>query len=699
MTLPSFFRSSLYLGAFFALAGCGDPATGDFDKDGLVGAEDCNDSDPNVGGPLAWYTDSDSDGYGDIDSEVFACSAPAGTLSEGGDCDDDSLFIHPGATEICDDLDNDCDGVIDQDATDAIDWYADLDEDTYGDVENTSTSCTQPDGHVEDSTDCDDADPLIYPGAEETYYDGIDGNCDPSDEFDADGDGDDSSNYGGTDCDDQNVAIYGAAPEICDGFDNDCNATTTEEGIVSVGSQVFIRIQDGIDVAVAGDTVSVCDGAFFESLTIDEAISLRSLNGPTKTTISAANTGGAPVVVNASDALISGFTITGGEGNPSAGMDLGGGVHFTDAAGALTIEASDIVNNFALRGAGIYSAGTLTLDDVTVSGNLATEWGGGIGSEGGLLLRDSSIEGNEATDGAGVYLFSPSGLVFALSMDSSSSVNDNAASDMAGGVYLCTDCNLDGGAITSNTADQGAGLFVEGTSFLNGCSISGAQITNNIAVSAGGGIFLNGGVDLQSTTIDQNEVTKTDGEGGGVYLQNGTLTMTGGSVIKGNKAALGGGVYAAGAGIDGGVIDSNTATDSGGGIYMGTDMGSSFARVAITNNSATNKGGGLVVSSYGKSSDAEVVGNTANIGGGIYMSGEGGFLSMDMASVFSNSATTGGGLHLDAGIVEFMVSDLGMGTTENIPDDAYIGGSFGNSFSGYSSNTSLVCDALLGSCL
>jgi hypothetical protein len=681
------------------LSACGDPATSDFDKDGLVGSEDCNDSDSTVGGPIAWYMDSDSDGYGGVDSEVFACSAPAGTTSESGDCDDDDIAIHPGANELCDEVDNDCDGTIDQDATDAVIWFVDLDEDDFGDAETTTTACDQPSGYVDDDTDCDDQDPAIYPGAPETYYDGIDSNCDPADEFDADGDGDDSSHYGGTDCDDQDAAIYGGAPEICDGLDNDCDPVTTEEGIVSVGSQVFISIQDGIDVAVAGDTVMVCEGAFFESLTIDEEITLSSLNGASATTISAANTGGAPVVVNQSGVLIRGFTITGGVGDLSAGVKVGGGIHHTVVGGSLIVEDSDIINNMADRGAGIYSVGTLELDTVTVAGNLATDWGGGIGIEAGLFLRSASVEDNEAPNGGGVYLFSPNGVVFSLSMDSSSSIVNNSAEEQGGGVYLCADCNIDGGAVESNSADQGAGILVAGSSFINGSSISGTHIAENVAASAGGGLYLTGSLDFQGASIENNEVTDTtDGKGGGVYIEMGTIIMTAGAVIKENTAAFGGGVYAGSAGIDGGLIDSNTATDSGGGVYMGTDSGSSFARVTISNNTATNKGGGLAIMNYGKSMDVEIIGNTANLGGGIYMGGEGGFVKLENASILSNSATAGGAVHIDLGVVEFVVSDLGMGSTENIPDDVYIGGVFGNSFSGYSSNTSIICDSVLGSC-
>ena len=76
--------------------------------------------------------------------------------------------INPGATEICDDLDNNCDGEVDEDsATDAIDWYPDVDGDGYGDALASvdSTSCNGGSGLVTDNTDCDDSDSAAWPGA------------------------------------------------------------------------------------------------------------------------------------------------------------------------------------------------------------------------------------------------------------------------------------------------------------------------------------------------------------------------------------------------------------------------------------------------------------------------------------------------------------------------------------------------------
>jgi hypothetical protein len=119
---------------------------GDADQDavqcagpGLVAdATDCNDRDPGVFpgavercdgvdedcdrrldndavDPSPWYADSDGDGFGDPEAEVLACTAPEGHVADNTDCDDSSELALPGGTEVCDALDNDCDGTVDAD--------------------------------------------------------------------------------------------------------------------------------------------------------------------------------------------------------------------------------------------------------------------------------------------------------------------------------------------------------------------------------------------------------------------------------------------------------------------------------------------------------------------------------------------------------------------------------------------------------
>jgi hypothetical protein len=97
-----------------------------------------------------------------------------GYTEDGGDCDDTNALINPEATELCDGIDNDCDGEVDEGVGNT--WYADTDSDGYG-GSITLQSCSQPDGYVSISGDCDDTDASIYPGAEEVF-DGVDNDCD-----------------------------------------------------------------------------------------------------------------------------------------------------------------------------------------------------------------------------------------------------------------------------------------------------------------------------------------------------------------------------------------------------------------------------------------------------------------------------------------------------------------------------------------
>jgi hypothetical protein len=244
------------------------------DKDGNAhpgGVELCNGADNNCDGDndndavdaVAWYVDSDDgvgDGYGDPDTETLACDAPtASHVQRAGDCEPGDSDIHPDADEHCDGVDEDCDGVVDNSPVTGGDLYfVDADGDGHGDINDAGTRfCDEPSGLADSADDCDDKQPLAFPGALE-LCDGIDNDCD---ELTTDADSDDASlwypdvdkdGFGdedhdgtlscepiaahvldNTDCHDDSSISHPGADEICDTtFDNNCDGETDEDAAV-----------------------------------------------------------------------------------------------------------------------------------------------------------------------------------------------------------------------------------------------------------------------------------------------------------------------------------------------------------------------------------------------------------------------------------------------------------------------------------
>ena len=220
--------------------GCTDPNSSNYNSAATIDDGSCTTS----GTQITWYRDLDNDNFGDLLNPLVAINQPVGYVLDNTDCNDNNAAVNPGATEICDGLDNNCNGQTDEGVTNT--YYLDSDGDGFG-GNTTTQDCSAPGGYVSNNNDCNDNNANVNPNATE-ICDGIDNNCNnQTDEgvtntyyFDSDNDG-----FGGnvstqacsapngyvsnnTDCNDNNAAINPSASEICDGIDNNCNNQTDE---------------------------------------------------------------------------------------------------------------------------------------------------------------------------------------------------------------------------------------------------------------------------------------------------------------------------------------------------------------------------------------------------------------------------------------------------------------------------------------
>lgn len=125
--------------------------------------------------PIQFYADADGDGFGNAGVMLTACTQPEGYVIDNTDCDDANVAIHPASSETCNNLDDDCNGQVDEGIL--LTFYADADGDDFGDELITLSACSKPTGYVIDNTDCNDESSDVYPGAVEICFNGIDENC------------------------------------------------------------------------------------------------------------------------------------------------------------------------------------------------------------------------------------------------------------------------------------------------------------------------------------------------------------------------------------------------------------------------------------------------------------------------------------------------------------------------------------------
>ncbi|WP_164021204.1 putative metal-binding motif-containing protein [Pyxidicoccus trucidator] len=246
----------------------------DADDDGFVltagGGTDCADNDATIT-QRRFYRDGDGDGYG-AGAAVLGCAVPAQHVALAGDCDDTTTERAPGRSELCDGIDNDCAGGVDN-GLQLSDFYLDADRDGVG-AGTVVRACSAPQHHVVSSNDCDDTDAARRPGLSETCDD-KDNDCDGSaDEGlsvstyyrDVDDDGfgrtsdsrqkcnqPDGYAASGGDCDDGVSAVNPGAQETCNDIDDNC-AGGVDEGF----NKTWHRDADGDNFGVQAAPVLGC---------------------------------------------------------------------------------------------------------------------------------------------------------------------------------------------------------------------------------------------------------------------------------------------------------------------------------------------------------------------------------------------------------------------------------------------------------
>ena len=449
---------------------CGGTDCNDNDASVYPGAtETCNGVDDNCNGtvddnpvdPSTFYADTDGDSYGNLSSPTTACTLPAGYVVDSTDCKDEDATIHPGATETCNGVDDNCDGQIDEGLS-LNTYYQDADGDTYGNPNQTLISCTQPDGYVTDNRDCDDTNPEVNPAM--VIQDAV------------------------------NAASDGDVVYVCDGT-YDENVTISDKAITLIGESTDAIINgNGINTIIVTGT----SNAVIENLTItggDEWGGVVIEPSPSGSTLS-----------------VEGCIVT---NNTIGIIGSGGNFDFSSGFYSLTIDNTEVSNN----GVGIeFDDGFLTggtlLDAVirnsTVTGNQSGMWIYQQEGESSVSIEDSTIDSNgipaiETFGGGGV---GPSSSIII----SGGSISNNSylygdISDGASAIALTpwngTLTITDGTLISGNESDH-EGLFqmIGDSDFSSHMTIENATISDNVSA--------NGDEIVHLETLDGDDFFESD---------------------------------------------------------------------------------------------------------------------------------------------------------------------------------------------
>jgi len=701
-------------GADESCDGVDNDCDGDTDEDDAVDA-------------ATWYPDDDGDSYGRSLDAVTACYVPSGHVSLGGDCEDGDASINPGAAEICDGFDNDCDGTADEDdAEDAATWYPDADGDGFGDETAPTDACQAPSGYVAGADDgvefdCDDSDAASNPDAEE-FCDGLDNDCDgdvdedPPEtattwyaDVDGDGYGDSTdtlvacaqpSGYvadasGGTafDCDDSDATINPAADELCDLADNDCDGNTDGTGYASfhsdasgLGSDVSGSLGAGTAGAPASyeitesGTLNLCPGTWYVELSVSGAdVTIEGPYGYSSTILSG---DGASLIIEAasgaSSLLVSGLAM---QDAAVSGAD-GGAIRSAVSGLALEVEACAFTDNQADNGGAIHvDDGDLTVSSSAFFGNSAVTDGGALVVIDGDLWVDSCyFYQNEADGGDGGAVFMDG----ALTMLDDSSFEENLATTGQGGALAQEGGTTDAenSSFTGNQAYQGGGaLSLDSRARWTD---DGCTWESNSADLDGGAIGMDG-ASFTSSSASFSGNTAEHGYGGAVYMTTSDAEFSLSSFTD-NQTDDGGGAIWAEVSSDLVMVDSscesNISDDVGG--ALGVEASTlELTDTILSDNLAAQSGGGIHLDTssaelYETLLEANTVDAGDGTGGGAHIFRSSLLCEDSSAGSYGlegNSASLGGAAYLEgtSSTLDSVSCDWGVdaASDDNDPDDIH----------------------------
>ena len=391
-------------------------------------------------------------------------------------------------------------------------------------------------------------------------------------------------------------------------------------------------------------------------------------------TISGNNTSRILRLLRDTDVTVIGLTFSNGNG-VGAGFGSGDG-------GAIYVEPFGVRTRLVVR-------------DSVISGNRATNIGAiaATGSFSTLIIENSTISGNEAGTVGGIGRHSGSMTI------SNSTITNNIATSQTFGiggidVRVGTPNLVITGSVISDNSGYTGGLRSTGTAL-----ISNTIFTNNVGLAQGGGISVSGGtMTLTASTVSNNVVTGSSGNGGGIQNTSGLNIVN--SIVRNNSASFGGGIYGSGGlSVSGSRVEDNIAT-SGAGIYNNsggsTGVPVTLSNSVVNNNAAASFGGGIYNRDLLNVINSTLSNNRSGTNGGgafnVLQNGVGAGTMNVTSSTFTGnfSSAAGGGLANQTGTVTLKNATVSGNTASGL------GGALSNNGGTINISSSTIASNLTG---